>query len=63
VSRKTVDTSDAIAFLRPIQCRQTEELAQLLGREFPEWTTLKGQVRRPRHPTEHEDLSVVRPSP
>jgi hypothetical protein len=42
LSRRTVDTSAAIAFLRPIQYRQTEELAQLLGRDFPEWTTLKG---------------------
>jgi hypothetical protein len=42
VSRRTVDTSDAIAFLRPIQYRQTEELAQLISRDFPEWTTLRG---------------------
>lgn len=42
VTRQAVDTSGAIDFLRPIQRRQTEELARLLGREFPEWTTLKG---------------------
>ena len=42
VSRQAVDTTEAVAFLRPIQRRQTEELALLLGRDFPEWTTLNG---------------------
>ena len=33
--------TDAIkAYLRPIQQPQTEELSKLLGREFPQWTTL-----------------------
>jgi hypothetical protein len=40
VSRQAVDTTEAVAFLRPIQRRQTEELALLLGRDFPEWTML-----------------------
>ncbi|WJW74447.1 sulfotransferase [Thiohalobacter sp. IOR34] len=31
-----------IDYLRPIQREQTEELRQLLGRDFPEWTTLYG---------------------
>lgn len=32
---------DAVkAYLRPIQRPQTEELSRLLGREFPQWTTL-----------------------
>jgi len=28
------------AYLRPIQLRQTSELSELLGRQFPQWTTL-----------------------
>ena len=40
VDRRTVDIKDAIMFLQPIQRRQTEELASLLGRSFPEWHTL-----------------------
>jgi len=38
-----VDTSAVSALLRPMQQRQTEELARLLGRQFPEWTTLYAQ--------------------
>jgi Sulfotransferase family len=40
VHRRAVDAKEAMAFLRPRQLRQTEELAQLLGCSFPEWTTL-----------------------
>jgi Sulfotransferase family len=47
VWRQSVDVGDAIGFLRPIQRRQTEELARMLGRDFPEWTTLYGEERRP----------------
>jgi hypothetical protein len=36
------DREEAIAFLRPIQQTQTQELSSLLGRGFPEWTTLFG---------------------
>lgn len=36
--RETVD------YLRPIQREQTAELAEMLGRQFPEWTTLYGQT-------------------
>jgi hypothetical protein len=42
VRRSVVATGDVAAFLRPIQMRQTKELEQLLGREFPQWTTLHG---------------------
>ena len=49
VQRHSVDLAEVIAFLRPIQRRRTEKLAQLLGHDFPEWTTLMdtadGQVR------------------
>jgi hypothetical protein len=40
VDRHSVDTSQVIQFLRPLQTKQTEELSQLLDRKFPEWTTL-----------------------
>lgn len=36
------DNAEVVAFLRPVQQRQTEELVALLGRDFPEWTTLHG---------------------
>jgi hypothetical protein len=39
-NRQSVDVEGAIAYLRPIQRQQTDELMRLLGREFPEWTTL-----------------------
>jgi sulfotransferase family protein len=35
-----VPTEAVKAYLRPIQRRQTTELSELLGREFPLWTTL-----------------------
>jgi hypothetical protein len=40
LSRVDVDASDIAEFLRPLQRKQTAELTKLLGREFPEWTTL-----------------------
>jgi len=40
IVRAAVDTSEIVQYLRPLQQKQTEELAQLLGRQFPEWTTL-----------------------
>ena len=46
VQRRTVDMSDVIDLLRPIQRLQTEALVRLLGREFPEWTTLYGTEAR-----------------
>jgi hypothetical protein len=58
VRRRSVDVSDAIDFLRPIQRRQTEELVQLLGREFPEWTTLNGQSAWPRRTQEEADVTA-----
>jgi hypothetical protein len=36
VLRRAVDATEAAAFLRPQQLRQTEELAQLLGCSLPE---------------------------
>jgi Sulfotransferase family len=38
--RDRIDTSEVKRFLRPIQKTQTEQLSRLLGRNFPEWTTL-----------------------
>ena len=43
IDRRTVDKSEVIRFLRPIQQRQTEELAHMLKRKFPEWNTLYSQ--------------------
>jgi Sulfotransferase family len=40
IDRTAVDTSEVVQYLRPLQQRQTEDLAKLLGRQFPEWTTL-----------------------
>jgi hypothetical protein len=40
IDRRSVDTSEIVQYLRPLQQKQTEELMRLLGREFPEWTTL-----------------------
>ena len=40
VDRTKVDTAKVIEYLRPLQQEETRELAQLLGREFPEWKTL-----------------------
>jgi hypothetical protein len=40
VDRRTVDSSPVLDLLRPIQRRQTEDLSDMIGRDFPEWTTL-----------------------
>ena len=40
VDRRTLDVTEVAEFLRPIQLRQTEALVRLVGRDFPEWTTL-----------------------
>lgn len=45
VRRRSVDVTDVVGFLQPIQRRQTAELAKLLGRTFPEWTTLNTEFR------------------
>jgi len=37
-----VDIAEVVQYLRPFQRKQTQELTQLTGREFPEWTTLNG---------------------
>jgi hypothetical protein len=43
VSRDTSRLRETVEYLRPIQREQTAEFAELLGRQFPEWTTLYGQ--------------------
>jgi Sulfotransferase family len=40
VRRAEVSTLEVRAYLRPLQLRQTEELASLLSRTFPDWKTL-----------------------
>jgi hypothetical protein len=45
VHRRSVDATTTVEFLRPVQHRQTEELTRLLGRDFPEWTMLRGELR------------------
>jgi len=40
VDRKAVPVEETVQYLKPIQRCQTEELSQLLGRQFPEWRTL-----------------------
>ena len=42
VSRDTISLEESILFMRPIQLAQTEELCELLGRDFPEWGMLYG---------------------
>jgi hypothetical protein len=43
VERRSVDPAVARRYLRPIQRPQVETLEELLGRPFPEWTTLLGE--------------------
>jgi hypothetical protein len=40
INRLQLDLSAAVDYLRPVQVEQTDELAELIGRKFPEWTTL-----------------------
>ncbi len=40
VARLRIEATDIAHYLRPLQRKQTAELTKLLGREFPEWTTL-----------------------
>jgi Sulfotransferase family len=47
IDRHAFDISEVVEFLRPIQLRQTEALARLVGREFPEWTTLYANAALP----------------
>jgi hypothetical protein len=42
VDRTQADLSAVKAFLRPVQQAETAELADLFGREFPQWKTLYG---------------------
>lgn len=43
VNRRSVSLAEVIRYLRAIQRKQTEELIQLLGRDFSQWTTLYGE--------------------
>lgn len=47
VDRHALDVTEVEEFLRPIQQRQTEALVRLVGREFPEWTTLYAEAAAP----------------
>jgi hypothetical protein len=47
IDRRMLDISEVVEFLRPIQLRQTAALTRLVGREFPEWTTLNGHAAVP----------------
>lgn len=40
VARKEIEMTPVKRYLRPMQCEQTQELAEILGRDFPEWTSL-----------------------
>jgi len=44
VTRDESRVADTIQYLRPIQREQTSELCEMLGRQFPEWTTLYGEA-------------------
>jgi hypothetical protein len=40
IDRTALSTEKVAEFLRPIQLEQTKALSEMLGRRFPEWTTL-----------------------
>jgi hypothetical protein len=42
IDRNSSSVHEVIAFLRPIQKEQVARLEEMLGRSFPEWTTLYG---------------------
>jgi len=44
VLRQAVDVTQATDYLRSIQRRQVDALSDILGRGFPEWTTLNGRA-------------------
>lgn len=44
INRPLISVDDVVTYLRPIQKAQTEELRELLGRDFPEWKTLYGNA-------------------
>ena len=56
VRRAEVSTQEVRAYLRPLQLRQTEELARLLDRAFPEWKTLYAEAGR-EEPANHSSES------
>jgi hypothetical protein len=62
VDRTDQPTAEAIAYLRPIQADQTKNLAELLGREFPEWKTVHGRPSEvhPRAVSSHTTTAIAR---
>ncbi len=44
VPRDETRMTETIEYLRPLQREQTAELSEMLGRQFPEWTTLYGEA-------------------
>jgi hypothetical protein len=42
VNKAAAPRKEVVTFLRPIQREQTRRLSRMLGRDFPEWTTLYG---------------------
>jgi hypothetical protein len=44
VRRQAIDVTQATDYLRSIQRRQVDALSDILGRGFPEWTTLNGRA-------------------
>jgi hypothetical protein len=42
IDRASISVDKVVEFLRPTQLEQTEALCEMLGRRFPEWTTLHG---------------------
>lgn len=54
-----VPVTAAQAYLRPLQRQQTEELAVLLNRSFPEWTTLYADAElRPARPFRSSSVAM-----
>jgi hypothetical protein len=67
VHRASLEIGKVIDFLRPIQLEETRRLCELVGREFPEWSTLfegahvySGET--PALPTEALSASAVSPN-
>jgi len=47
IDRTAISVEKVVEFLRPIQLPQIKTLSALLGRQFPEWTTLYGTTSTP----------------
>jgi len=44
INRRNVNAQAVVRGLRPLQRRQTDELSELIGRDFPEWKTLNSAI-------------------